>query len=226
MLIRKQSINHSSLRESRTKIPGTNIYFCQSENYFNIKGEHPKIGTAIHYKDIVFSKEKLTEDKWMIDLGNLCVEDVKKDLENKNKSSIWIIIRSEDDYKKEEEKEKIKWEQMRQKQSENMERFVLKHTIDQLNNEYSTCIKSKYMDLTSFENEYLKPQKMEVSTTLINNYRNGDEIWVFNNYEKPFIGFIDCLECILLIRDNKIICSPLNKYRTSCVSEIARRLLG
>ena len=40
----------------------------------------------------------LTEDKWMLDLNNLCVDDVKKDLENKNKASIWIIIMAEDDY--------------------------------------------------------------------------------------------------------------------------------
>ena len=226
MLTRKQSISRSSLSGSRTKIPGTNIYFCQSENYLNIKGEHPQTGIAINCKDIVFSKEELTEDKWMMSLDNLNIEDVKKDLKYKNQLSIWIIIRSEEDYRSEEKKDEEKWDKIRKKQSEKMEKFLFKRTVDQLNNEYSDCIKSKYVDLISFENEYLKPQKIETPVILGNNYKDGDKIWIFNNYENPSIGFISCMECILLIRDDKIICSPLIQYRTGCVSEVARRLFA
>lgn len=112
-------------------------------------------------------------------------------------------------------------------------------SFEQLNNGRLGCIKSKYNDLDVFEKDYInskyrklywfeeyceelqklilecrKLDPIAIPEILRIYYKKGDEIWVFSNYpdnEKPTI--VKFYEFLLLIRNNKIICSPLINER-------------
>lgn len=203
----------------------TPIYFCSQNNFININGNHPSIGEVIDIRWVVFEREDLKDDRWLFCINDInIIQDAKKYFDYAKGHNLVIIIQDLKEREKEDEEREGKTKDRNNKIREQWEHFVIQYKIDELNPRH---IKSKYKDINSFENDYknfkhrskLPDEKEKINSgqwkqkklpsILRSNYKEGDEIWVYNSFQDFLLYPGRSIECFLLIRNNQIICSPL-----------------
>jgi hypothetical protein len=204
----KCSINARSAAESRYYIPSTEIPLAESKNYIDKDGKNPGIGTAIHTKNIVFSREELEEGKWMLTYTDpKIVEESQKKFRELLRHSIWVVIQSQEEMQKIKEQEKKKWEEDEKERHYRSDHSEF-NCPDPLKISPS-LIMAKYQSVEEF-----KIAHPYYGGELTDRFKHGDEIWHYNErvIKRTFGQFF---EFLLLIRNNTIIYSPLigGEYR-------------
>jgi len=210
------TINKNSKFTCLNNIPFTNTPFASSSNYIDSNNKCPPPNTIIHVKDIVFEKEELVENKWLI--KSYPNSNFKKEVLDIFKEwlrcNIYIVIQSEENISGQVNI-------MNQKRND-----IKNRSIDRLNDfkyeDYSSpheipekFIVYKYKTIKDFENNTLERSGNYngAEKTIMKNYEQNDEIWYYSDNSMN----INCLfgskiEMFLLVRNNKIVCSPIINY--------------
>lgn len=220
-----------SLGLSLRTVPYLDTLFSSALIYTDKDNNHPPVGHLISTMDIVFSKEELTDDKWFIlspSPPNPNFQEELRDLfyrwRRQKLITIWAeefvkeIINKERSRKREAETENQKIENKRRLRSgdfkfDNINQDPLKLPPE--------CIKAKYNSIEEFKANIPRYESYESDFELkiTKQYRRGDEIWFYSNFDDYYIGWQ--IETFILIRNRKIRCSPIIRSRSVCFT-IAR----
>jgi hypothetical protein len=179
-------VNKKSKDRSYQFIYSTNIILVNSNNFLDAKGNHPLEDTPINGKDVVFERDKLSDGKWLFCIDNKdIVEEAKKQIRDMIRHDVWLIIQNKSPF--------------------NNRKFVYHNIykdeviIDDIESE---LIRKKYLNL-----EECKKQHEKIPNTILDAFKDGDEIWFYNTSARPDECY-SRTEALILIRGNKVICSP------------------
>lgn len=194
-----EPIDRKSLEFCKTNIPNTTIPYSLPTNYTDINGQNPKIKDVINSKDIVFSKEQLTNDNWLFTIEDYQIQEIaiKK---FKETYKLWIIIQTSEmieEIKRKERDEKLEKDKKRRW---DMDHF--KFPSQESSAIEQALVVKRFLNTDDFKNSH-----SSYDGELINLFREGDEIWHYNErIIESRCGHFG--EFLLLIRENKIIYSP------------------
>lgn len=215
--------NRVSCCLSDSFIPNTNIPYSLTTNFIDLKGRNPRSYDKISTKNIVFNKEELTEHNWFFTLEEY-KDVVKKALDTQQWK--WIIIKSNKIRRKIAYKSKLT-EQLREQQEimrkeTKRDNFKLEINLLTAGGEY---IKEKYRSLAEYQE---KNDTGYFPSNIPLNFQDGDEIWYYSQFHLGHVG--NLIAAYVLVRNNKIICSPLIIYMETLfmsaeqISEAAKRM--
>jgi len=207
----------------KSAIPSLNTSFASALSYINKNNEHPIVGNKINIADIVFSKEELNSNNWLILVPDDIKAKVVNILKHWLKIDIQIIIQSEEIIQKEIAKQKNK-----DLESDREERQKSNETRIKANNfkfeDYEEnpskippqFIKNKYISIDDFRKKHpiYEFYASDYESKILEYYQEGDEIWHYSNFDDHWLGWQK--ELFMLIRGNKIVCSPLIRSRRVC----------
>ena len=219
-------IHPDSAKISMNNLLYINTPFASALNYIDENDKHPLPTVKINPKDIVFTKDELIEGKWLIlfpsHINNELKLGIIETLRHWGKINVRIVIQSENRLRKELKRRKLKTEEdcLKKKRSDEkmaleMDNFeFLAYDKDPLKipREF---IKDRYNSVEEFKNrapncKYLFDYKDKI----ISKYQNGDEILYYSEFDDSSLG--DQKEIFMLIRNGKIIYSPLFSERRVC----------
>jgi len=220
-----EPVNRVSDYLSNTIIPNTNIPYSLPTNFIDIHGKNPSLKDKISTKNIAFNKEELTEYNWLFTLEEH--KEVVKKAINAPKWK-WIVIRSNEMIEEIYAKENLKKQREAQNQRDRMDNFKFEENPQKID---PVFIVAKYKSLKEFiENKTnwlnypnCKPEPYKDSGNfdggekkITEQYQSGDEIWHYSEFTKEIIAGSQ-IELFLLIRNNKVICSPLINHCLKCI---------
>jgi hypothetical protein len=178
-------MNRQSKNRSCQLIPFTDILISDPRNYVNEAGEHPSLNTEICCNNIVYNKAELTNNKWLFVLN----ED--KQILKRAREMIGHMVGSNS--------------HMIIQNGEKLNRTLPPHDLFNVNDSIGVVepryLKKKYYNLDSCCQEHKRVPK-----SLIKEYIEGDEIWYYSTLKS---SKSNGHEALILVRNNKIICSPI-----------------
>ena len=216
-----------SLGLSLRKVPYLDTLFSSALIYTDKNNTHPSMGDLINIRNIVFSKEELIDDKWLILSPLPPNPNFQKEL--KSMFYYWrrqaLITIQTEGFIKEEIAKMDQREREIQVQSQAMANNYKYTDQTEVTNISPKLIVSKYKTLQDFQNdknnwaEYPnnKPAYMRkagnlngAETTIVEHYKPNDEIWHYSEWSTSIdLLFGSRKELFLLIRNGKIVCSPI-----------------
>ena len=222
----KMSINKNSAISSIIDIPILNTPFASSFNYTNQNSDHPDIDTIIHCKDVVFQREHLGDNKWLMKAPNNCnLVDFEKEVLNIFNTwlrhNIHIVIQSGDNIAR-----------LQKERQDN--RSKTEEKARQIHSQYPEYYFNRFdRDITKIPHEFIKRkydavidlrQEKDLSLCALEKIEQtlnvNDEIWYYSDFDDSWLG--NQIECILLIRNKSIVSSPLIRERNVCFASPKR----
>lgn len=224
----KYTINKNSGPTCLNTIPFTNNSFASELSYTDINNNHPTVDTIIHVKDIVFLRKDLTTDKWLIISPNPPVAEfiaeVSNILRTWSKCNIYVIIQSEDSIREQRDIMDNKKRELKDQCQLRMNNY--KYTDQtEITNISPKLIVAKYQTLKEFQDDkknwteypnnrpyyFKKPGNLDgAEKTIVEHYKPNDEIWHYSEWSTNIdLLFSARKELFFLIRNGKIVCSPI-----------------
>jgi hypothetical protein len=208
-------------------IPFLNTPFASSLNYVDKDNKHPVPGETIQIKNIVFSKEELVDNKWLILSPVISTLEFKTDvlriLNHWLKINVQIIIQSEEHIRYEEKKQKladtendVKKKLREEKKKQKAGNFKFEDINQDPLKLPPEFIKAKYHSLDDFKKNipFYEYYESDFQHKIAEQYKAGDEIWHYKDFDNHMLGWQ--IESFLLIRNNKIKCSPIIRSQRVC----------
>lgn len=225
---REESKHRDSERISlHNNIPFLNTPFASSLNYLDKNNRHPLPGDIIPIKDIVLSKEELINNKWLILSPSVFTPEFKTEvmriLNHWLKINVQIIIQSEECIKEDVLKQKQANVERDLKEKLTVEKKKLKagnFRFEDINQDPLKLppefIKAKYHSLEDFKKNIPSYEfyESDFEHKITEQYKTGDEIWHYKDFDNNMLGWQ--IEVFILIRNNKIKCSPIIRSQRVC----------